>query len=61
MQLNKLIRNGKCRVKYIKEYNFTWSDEELLSNIYTLDCRCLQLTELLDMSNITIYQSSLIN
>jgi hypothetical protein len=65
MTLIKLLRNGtigideyrpfyKNFVRYSKQYDNKWTDNELLENIITLNCRGLHLESLPEWPNCTV-------
>ena len=52
MDLLTLIRSGSVDVKYTQPYDETWSDDELLNHIRSLNCNNKQLTSLPRMPQI---------
>ena len=48
-----LLRNNECIVKYSKQYDANWDDEELLDNVIELDGAFKGLTSLPQLPNCT--------
>lgn len=46
-----LLRRKVVKVKYLRKYNEKWSDEELLAQVFILNCPDSQLETLSELPN----------